>query len=119
MNAIPATEEAVEQAGVMLLEPVVDLDVIVPDAYTGDIMGDLNSKRGRIAGMEQAGGGKQVIHATVPQAEVARYVIDLRSMTGGRGAFSMAFSHYEEMPQQLAQRVIDAYQQAREDAHKK
>jgi elongation factor G len=114
-----ALKEAVEQAGVMLLEPVVDLDVIVPDAYTGDIMGDLNSKRGRIAGMEQAGGGKQVIHATVPQAEVARYVIDLRSMTGGRGAFSMAFSHYEEMPQQLAQRVIDAYQQAREDAHKK
>ena len=114
-----ALKEAVEQAGVMLLEPVVDLDVIVPDAYTGDIMGDLNSKRGRIAGMEQAGGGKQVVHATVPQAEVARYVIDLRSMTGGRGAFSMAFSHYEEMPQQLAQKVIDAYQQAREDAHKR
>jgi len=114
-----ALKEAVEQAGVMLLEPMVNLDVIVPDSYTGDIMGDLNSKRGKIAGMEQAGGGKQVIHATVPQAEVARYVIDLRSMTGGRGAFAMAFSHYEEMPQHLAQKVIDAYQRAREDAHKK
>ena len=114
-----ALKDAVEQAGVMLLEPMVNLDVIVPDAYTGDIMGDLNSKRGKIAGMEQVGGGKQVIHATVPQAEVARYVIDLRSMTGGRGAFTMAFSHYEEMPQHLAQKVIDAYQQAREDAHKK
>jgi elongation factor G len=114
-----ALKEAVEQAGVILLEPMVNLDVIVPDSYTGDIMGDLNAKRGKIAGMEQAGGGKQVIHATVPQAEVARYVIDLRSMTGGRGAFSMAFSHYEEMPQHLAQKVIDAYQQAREEAHKK
>ena len=114
-----ALKDAVEQAGVMLLEPMVNLDVIVPESYTGDIMGDLNSKRGKIAGMEQVGGGKQVIHATVPQAEVARYVIDLRSMTGGRGAFSMAFSHYEEMPQHLAQKVIDAYQQAREDAHKK
>ena len=114
-----ALKDAVEQAGVMLLEPMVNLDVIVPESYTGDIMGDLNAKRGKIAGMEQAGGGKQVIHATVPQAEVARYVIDLRSMTGGRGAFSMAFSHYEEMPQHLAQKVIDAYQQAREDAHKK
>jgi elongation factor G len=55
----------------------------------------------------------------VPQGEVARYVIDLRSMTGGRGAFSMTFSHYEEMPQHLAQKVIDEYQQAREEAHKK
>jgi elongation factor G len=114
-----ALKDAVEQAGVMLLEPMVNLDVIVPESYTGDIMGDLNAKRGKIAGMEQVGGGKQVIHATVPQAEVARYVIDLRSMTGGRGAFSMAFSHYEEMPQHLAQKVIDAYQQAREDAHRK
>ena len=72
------------------------LEVIVPDAYTGDVMGDLNSKRGKIGGMEQIGGGKQRIHAVVPQAEVARYVIDLRSMTGGRGAFSWRFSHYEE-----------------------
>ena len=85
----------------------------VPEAYTGDIMGDLNAKRGKIAGMEQIGGGKQRISAQVPQAEVARYVIDLRSMTGGRGAFSTTFSHYEEMPQHLAQKVIDEYQAAR------
>ena len=97
-----ALKDAVEAAGVVLLEPVVDLEVIVPEAYTGDIMGDLNSKRGKIGGMEQIGGGKQRIHAQVPQAEVARYVIDLRSMTGGRGAFSMAFSHYEELPTHLA-----------------
>ena len=110
-----ALKEAVEQAGVSLLEPVVDLEVIVPDAYTGDVMGDLNAKRGKIAGMEQAGGGKQVIKATVPQSEVARYVIDLRSMTGGRGAFSMAFSHYEELPQHLAQKVIEEAQRSREE----
>jgi elongation factor G len=114
-----ALKEAVEQAGVVLLEPIVQLGVIVPEAYTGDIMGDLNAKRGKIQGMEQIGGGKQRINALVPQAEVARYVIDLRSMTGGRGAFSMTFSHYEEMPQHLAQRVIDEYQQAREEAHKR
>ena len=114
-----ALKDAVEQAGVALLEPVVDLEVIVPESFTGDVMGDLNAKRGKIAGMEQIGGGKQRIRAQVPQAEVARYVIDLRSMTGGRGAFSMTFSHYEELPQHLAQRVIDEYQKAREEAHKK
>ena len=114
-----ALKEAVERAGVALLEPIAQLEVTVPEAFTGDIMGDLNSKRGKIQGMEQAGAGKQVIRALVPQGEVARYVIDLRSMTGGRGAFAMTFSHYEEMPQHLAQKVIDEYQRAREEAHKK
>jgi elongation factor G len=114
-----AIKEAVEAAGVMLLEPIVQLSVVVPEAFTGDIMGDLNSKRGKIQGMEQIGGGKQRINALVPQAEVARYVIDLRSMTGGRGAFTMTFSHYEEMPQHLAQKVIEEYQRAREEAHKR
>jgi elongation factor G len=114
-----ALKEAVEQGGVALLEPVVQLAVTVPESFTGDIMGDLNAKRGRIQGMDQIGGGKQVINALVPQGEVARYVIDLRSMTGGRGAFSMTFSHYDEMPQHLAQKVIDEYQHAREEAHKK
>ncbi|MBI3649297.1 MAG: elongation factor G [Actinobacteria bacterium] len=114
-----ALKEAVEQAGVVILEPVVELDVLVPDAFTGDVMGDMNAKRGKIQGMEQIGGGKQRVRALVPQAEVARYVIDLRSMTGGRGAFSMRFSHYDEMPQHLAQKVIDEYQKAREEAQKK
>ena len=114
-----ALKEAVEAAGVVLLEPVVDLEVIVPEAYTGDVMGDLNAKRGKIGGMEQIGGGKQRIFAQVPQAEVARYVIDLRSMTGGRGAFSMRFSHYEELPSHLTQKVIAEYQKAREEGQKK
>jgi elongation factor G len=114
-----ALKEAVEAAGVALLEPVVALEVIVPESFTGDIMGDLNSKRGKIQGMEQVGGGKQRINALVPQGEVARYVIDLKSMTGGRGAFTMTFSHYEEMPPHLASKVIEQYQKAREEAQKK
>jgi elongation factor G len=116
--ASQALKDAATSAGVVLLEPVVDLEVVVPDSFTGDIMGDLNSKRGKIAGMEQAGGGKQRIKATVPQSEVARYAIDLRSMTGGRGAFTMSFSHYEEVPQHIAQKVIDAAQRVKEEAHK-
>jgi elongation factor G len=114
-----ALKEAVEAAGVALLEPVVALQVVVPESFTGDIMGDLNAKRGKIQGMEQIGGGKQRINALVPQGEVARYVIDLRSMTGGRGAFTMSFSHYEEMPSHLAAKVIEEYQRSREEAHKK
>jgi elongation factor G len=114
-----ALKEAVEAAGVVILEPIVELEVVVPESFTGDVMGDLNAKRGKIQGMEQIGGGKQRIRALVPQAEVARYVIDLRSMTGGRGAFAMRVSHYEELPQHLAQKVIDDYVRAREEAQKK
>jgi elongation factor G len=114
-----ALKDAVDKVGVVLLEPVVQLSVVVPESYTGDVMGDLNAKRGKIQGMEQIGGGKQRINALVPQAEVARYVIDLRSMTGGRGAFSMTFSHYEELPSQLASKVIQQHQEAREAAQKK
>ncbi|GIU96502.1 MAG: elongation factor G [Actinomycetota bacterium] len=114
-----ALKEAAEAAGVVLLEPIVRLSVVVPEQFTGDVMGDLNAKRGKIQGMEPIGGGKQRIDALVPQAEVARYVIDLRSMTGGRGAFTMTFSHYEEMPAHLAEKVIAEYRQAREEAQKR
>ena len=114
-----ALKEAVDQAGVVLLEPIVELEVIVPESYTGDIMGDLNSKRAKIGGMESAGAGKQRVKAMVPQAEVARYSIDLRSMTGGRGAFTMRFSHYEEVPSHLAERIIAEANKAKEEAQKK
>ncbi len=113
-----ALKDGVEQAGVVLLEPIARLEVVVPEAFTGDIMGDLNAKRGKILGMDQVGGGKQRVRAMVPQAEIARYVIDLRSMTGGRGAFSMSFDHYEELPSHLAQKVIDEYQKSREQPKK-
>ncbi len=109
-----ALKEAAEVAGVALLEPIVELEVVVPDVYTGDIMGDLNSKRGKIAGMEPMAGGRQRIMAMVPQAEVARYVIDLRSMTGGRGAFTMRFARYEEVPTHLTDKIIAEARAAKE-----
>ena len=114
-----ALKEAAERAGVILLEPIVELEVVVPESYTGDIMGDLNSKRAKIGGMESAGAGKQRVKALVPQAEVARYSIDLRSMTGGRGAFSMRFSHYEEVPSHLAEKVIAEATRTKEEAQKR
>jgi elongation factor G len=114
-----ALKEAAEAAGVALLEPIVELEVVIPETYTGDIMGDLNSKRAKIAGVEAAGAGKQRVKALVPQAEVARYSIDLRSMTGGRGAFSLRFSHYEEVPAHLAEKIVAEAQKEREEAQKK
>ena len=109
-----AIREAADAAGVVLLEPVVDLDVIVPETHTGDVIGDLNGKRARIAGTEVVGASKQRIRASAPAAEVARYAIDLRSMTGGRGTFTLAFSHYEEVPPPLADRLIAAARAAHE-----
>jgi elongation factor G len=91
----------------------MDLEVVVPDAYLGDIMGDLNSKRGRIQGTE-AVGGHQIVRAKVPMAEVARYAIDLRSMTGGQGTFRMEPSHYEEVPAHLAEKIIVEAREAKE-----
>jgi elongation factor G len=114
-----ALKEATEAAGVVLLEPIVELEVVVPETHTGDIMGDLNSKRAKIGGMESAGAGKQRVKALVPQAEVARYSIDLRSMTGGRGAFTRRFSHYEEVPSHLAGKIIAETNEAKEEAQKK
>jgi elongation factor G len=114
-----ALKEAAAQAGVVLLEPIVELDVVVPESYTGDIMGDLNAKRAKIGGMESAGPAKQRVKALVPQGEVARYSIDQRSMTGGRGAFTMKFSHYEELPSHLADKIIAEAQKAKEETHKK
>jgi elongation factor G len=114
-----ALKEAAQAAGVVLLEPIVELEVVVPESHTGDIMGDLNSKRAKIQGMDSAGAGKQRIKALVPQADVARYAIELRSLTGGRGAFTMRFSHYEEVPSHLADKIIAEVQRLREEAQKK
>ncbi|MDD3656443.1 MAG: elongation factor G [Atribacterota bacterium] len=102
-----AFKKGVTMADPIILEPIYDLEVIVPKEYMGDIIGDLNSKRGRIMGMDEAGKGKQIIKAQVPQAEMFRYSIDLRSITQGRGIFTMKFSHYEEVPPQIAQEIID------------
>ncbi|MBE3574623.1 MAG: elongation factor G [Firmicutes bacterium] len=95
------------EARPILLEPIQAVEIRVPDRFMGDIMGDLNKKRGRVLGME-GHGGEQVIKAQVPLAEMARYAIDLRSMTQGRGRFTMQFDHYEEVPAQLAEQIIAA-----------
>jgi elongation factor G len=96
---------ALGQAKPVILEPVMSMEVAVPDDSMGDVIGDLNSRRGKVLGVEPKAGG-QVIRAQVPMGEVLKYSPDLRSMTSGRGSFTIAFSHYEEMPPHLAERVI-------------
>jgi elongation factor G len=108
-----ALKKGMENANPVLLEPIVTLEVMVPDVYMGDVIGDLNKKRGRILGLEPTG-RMQVIKAQAPQEEVARYAIDLRSITQGRGTFKMAFSHYEEVPAALADGVIEKAKKGRE-----
>ena len=100
-----AIRDAVETAKPILLEPVYNISVTVPDQYMGDVMGDLNSKRGRIMGMEQVG-KRQVIQATAPLSELTRYSIDLKSLTSARGSFTMEYDSYEQVPDEIAQKVI-------------
>ncbi len=106
-----AFRKGMEQANPVLLEPIMDVGITVPEVFMGDIMGDINSKRGRILGTEAAG-GKQIIKAQVPLSEMFRYSIELRSMTQGRGYFTMEFNRYEEVPEHIAQKIIEA---AKED----
>jgi elongation factor G len=98
----------------VLLEPIYNLEVTVPSEYMGAITGDLNSRRGRIMGMEQIG-ELQKIKAQVPLAEMLRYCTELRSLTGGRGTFEMEFAFYEEVPTQLAPKVIAQHQAKKEE----
>ena len=96
------------KAGPILLEPIGHLEVNVSDQYTGDVMGDINKRRGRVIGMEP---GKIV--AEVPMSEMAKYAIDLRSITQGRGSFSFEFERYEQAPPNITQKIIEAYQQSK------
>ncbi len=102
-----AFKKGMESATPTLLEPIMKLKIVVPEDYMGDIMGDINKKRGRILGMEPAPRGKQIIYAEAPQGETFRYAIDLRSMTQGRGYFEMEFERYEEVPSQLMNKIIE------------
>lgn len=99
----------------MLLEPIVNMDITVPEEYMGDIIGDMNSRRGRVMGMDPLPGGKQTIRAQVPMSEVLNYAPSLRSMTQDRGDFTMEFSHYEEVPGQVAGKVISEATAAHEE----
>lgn len=96
---------AVQQANPVLLEPIYRVDVTVPEEYMGDVMGDFNTRRGRVQGMEQKG-NRTVIHAVVPLAEILHYSTELRSMTQGRGFYSIEFDHYDTVPNHLAQEVV-------------
>jgi len=110
-----AFKKGAAQADPVLLEPIMDIEVIMPKEYMGDIIGDLNSKRGKIMGMEESSTGKQVIKAKVPQAEIFKYAIDLRSITQGRGTFGVKFSHYEEVPTNITQEIIAQAKKEEED----
>lgn len=106
---------AFKGAGAVLFEPIMRAEIVVPESNMGDVMGDMNSRRARVQGMDTQKGRSTVI-ANVPLAEMLRYTTILRSMTGGRGYFTMAFDHYEMVPQHLAQEIIDA--KKREDEEK-
>jgi len=109
-----AFKKAMEQAKPVLLEPIMNVEITVPEDALGDVMGDLNSRRGKIMGVE-AQGEYQVIRAQVPMAEMLSYVQDLNSLTGGRGVFEMEFSHYDEVPAHIAQKIIEEAQKAKEE----
>ena len=105
-----ALQNCVKEAQPYLLEPIMSLEVLVPDDQLGDVLADLNSRRGRVLGMENAGASLQRVRAHVPMAETFRYATDLRSMTGGRGTFSATLLGYEECPSHIAQKVVAAHE---------
>jgi len=108
-----AFKKAALEAGPVLLEPIMNVSITTPDEHMGDIMGDLNSRRGKVLGMDSKG-KNQVIKANVPIAEFLSYAPDLRSMTGGRGMFNMEFSHYDEIPAQIAQKLVEEINKSKE-----
>lgn len=109
-----AFKKGVLQAQPILLEPIMELEVRVHKDFVGDVMGDLNSRRGRVLGMDSAD-KVEIINAHVPQAEILLYALDLTSMTGGRGAFTVKFSHYEEVPGQIAEKIVADYKDKAEE----
>src|SRR6266852_4656832 len=111
-----ALQNCVKDAQPYLLEPIVELEVLVPEDQMGDVLSDLNSRRGRVLGMEVAGAGHQRIKSHVPMAETFRYATDLRSMTGGRGTFTSKFLAYEQCPSHIAQKVIAAHEEQVEES---
>lgn len=109
-----AFRKAIPDAGPVLLEPVMKIAIITPDDFTGDIMGDLNSRRGRVLGMDTKG-KNQVVEANVPLAEILTYAPDLNSMTGGRGIYTMEFSHYDEVPAHISAKIVEAANTAKNE----
>ena len=106
--ASQALVKGVQQAEAVLLEPIMKVEITVPDEFTGDVIGDLNSKRGRIQGMNPLGDGSTIVEAEAPQAEMLRYATDLRSITQGQGMFAMEFDHYEDVPHHMIEGLVEA-----------
>ncbi|MFQ7491494.1 MAG: elongation factor G, partial [Lachnospiraceae bacterium] len=108
MATIQAFKKGFMEAGPILLEPIMNLKVTVPDRYTGDVMGDLNKRRGRVLGMNPVGNGKQVVEADIPMLELGGYCTVLRSMTGGRGSYEYTFARYEQTPSDIQETEVKA-----------
>ena len=106
------------EAGPILLEPIASLKVTVPDKYTGDVMGDLNKRRGRVLGMNPDGNGKQVVEAEIPMSSLYGYCTDLRSMTGGRGDYAYEFIRYEQAPSDVQEKEVAARADAVAESNK-
>jgi elongation factor G len=102
-----AMKEAMSNASPALLEPIMLVTLSIPEESVGDVIGDLNSRRGRPQGMDSAGGGLTEVKAEVPMAEMLTYAPDLRSLTGGQGDYTMEFARYEEVPAHLQQKVVE------------
>jgi elongation factor G len=113
-----AMQEGVPQAGPTILEPIMTVTITVPEGNMGDVMSDINTKRGRVLGMAPVGNGMQQITANIPQAEMLHYATDLRSITQGRGSFSMEFYQYEEVPPNVQQEIIAQYKKEKAEAEK-
>lgn len=110
-----AFKKGMEAAKPVLLEPIVKVEIVIPDTYMGDVMGDMNKRRGRILGMEQQADGSQKITAEAPHSEMFEYAIDLRAMTQARGSFTMEFTRYEEVPAMIAEKIVNEYKAEREN----
>jgi elongation factor G len=111
-----ATRKGIQDSSPVLLEPIMDVEVRVPEEFMGDVNRDLNTRRGRVLGMDSSD-GVQVVRAHVPQAELFTYATELRSMSAGRGVFSAKLDHYEEVPAHVAQKVIEAHKKEEAAAH--
>ena len=111
-----ATTKGLQQAKPVILEPIMSVEISVPDEFTGDIIGDLNSRRGRIQGMVPNGDGTTAVQVEAPQSEMLSYATELRSQTQGQGSFTMEFDHFEEVPAHLVDRVVEVTQELNERA---
>ena len=107
LAAILAFKAGMEKAKPVLLEPVVRMKITIPEEYMGNVMGDLNKRRGRVLGMDHTETGEQLLLAEVPEAEILKYSIDLRALTQGRGEFEYEFIRYEEVPENISKRIIE------------